>query len=139
MASQNAKSTADQDGPVNLTEIAAGMSWRDACKTLSVDYRCHSSGLVIQPLDDSENGIENDGGFSTIYVVISGYSVLHCGEKEIECTDGDVLFVPRSEKVTPPMSDTQSLPMETRRRSFWLRWPVLRSRRRRTRCRLPSA
>jgi mannose-6-phosphate isomerase-like protein (cupin superfamily) len=95
MASQNAKSTADQDGPVNLTEIAAGMSWRDACKTLSVDYRCHSSGLVIQPLDDSENGIENDGGFSTIYVVISGYSVLHCGEKEIECTDGDVLFVPR--------------------------------------------
>ncbi|HEY6430534.1 MAG TPA: cupin domain-containing protein [Acetobacteraceae bacterium] len=84
-----------RDGPINLTEIAAGMSWKDACDTLRVCHRSPSAGVSIQPLDDGANEQPSDSTSDTIYVVISGYGILRYEDTDIECTAGDVLFVPR--------------------------------------------
>jgi len=84
-----------QDGPINLTEIAEGMSWRRACETLRVDLKAQTAGLNIQPLDDGHGEQSNDGTSDTIYFVISGYGVLQCEDKAMQCTAGDVLFIPR--------------------------------------------
>jgi mannose-6-phosphate isomerase-like protein (cupin superfamily) len=85
----------DQAGPVNLTEAAAGMSWTEACETLRVCHRSQAACVSIQPLGDGEDGRPNDGAFDMIYVVVSGFGVLRCEQKEMECTAGDVLFIPR--------------------------------------------
>ena len=84
-----------RDGPINLTGIAAGMSWKDACDTLRVCHRSPSAGVSIQPLDDGANEQPSESTSDTIYVVISGYGILRYEDNDIECTAGDVLFVPR--------------------------------------------
>jgi mannose-6-phosphate isomerase-like protein (cupin superfamily) len=81
--------------PVNLTEMADGMSWRDACTNLRLMSKSETPTLSIHPLDDSDSGRRNDSVFDTVYVVVSGYGVLLYGDKEMECTAGDVLLIPK--------------------------------------------
>jgi mannose-6-phosphate isomerase-like protein (cupin superfamily) len=71
------------------------MSWRDICETVRVCHRSQSAGLTIQPINGGDNGRPNDSASDTIYFVISGYGILRCEDKEMECTAGDVLFIPR--------------------------------------------
>jgi hypothetical protein len=40
------------------------------------------------------DGYKSDGIADTVYVIESGYGVLRWGETALECTAGDVLFVP---------------------------------------------
>jgi mannose-6-phosphate isomerase-like protein (cupin superfamily) len=91
----NAGPFRDRGGPVNLTEIAVGMSWSDARETLRIHRMAQSAGLIIQPLSDSENGQPDASASDTIYLIISGYGTLHCDNNEMDCTTGDVLFIPR--------------------------------------------
>jgi mannose-6-phosphate isomerase-like protein (cupin superfamily) len=84
-----------EETPINLTDFAAGMSWRDACASLHVCHKVQTAMVSIQPLDESKNGQSNDGASDTIYVIVTGYGVLRFEQKDIECTAGDVLFVPR--------------------------------------------
>jgi mannose-6-phosphate isomerase-like protein (cupin superfamily) len=36
----------------------------------------------------------NPGASETVYVIVSGYGVLHCNELAMDCTKDDVLYVP---------------------------------------------
>jgi mannose-6-phosphate isomerase-like protein (cupin superfamily) len=83
-----------QQSPINLTEVADGMSWREACETLRIVSQPQTAGFRIQPLDEGENGRHNDSTVDTIYVVVSGYGVIRYDNSEMECTAGDVLFIP---------------------------------------------
>jgi mannose-6-phosphate isomerase-like protein (cupin superfamily) len=87
--------TSNKPRPINLTQVAEGMTWTDACESLRACSLSKTGSLCIQPLDESGNGQLNDGASDTIYFVIAGYGVLQCGSKELECTVGDVLFIPR--------------------------------------------
>jgi mannose-6-phosphate isomerase-like protein (cupin superfamily) len=95
VAPEDAGHFRDQDSPVNLTEAASSMSWSDACATMRISRTAQSVGLVIQPLDVGEKGPPNDGLSDTIYFIISGYGTLHCDNKKMDCTAGDVLFIPQ--------------------------------------------
>jgi mannose-6-phosphate isomerase-like protein (cupin superfamily) len=91
----NAGPSPDDGEPINLTEMASRMSWRDACETLRVCHRSETASIRIQPFDGAESGPPDDGSSDVIYVVVSGYGVLHLEGKEMECTAGDLLFIPR--------------------------------------------
>ena len=82
------------NAPVNLTEAAGRMPWSEVDRTLRV--RAHASGatLEIRGLDPVNDGNASDGRSDTIYVIVSGYGVLRYDDKAMECTEGDVLFVP---------------------------------------------
>lgn len=82
-------------GPINLTAAAGRMPWGEVGQALRM--RAHSGGctLELHALDYAEGGQRNEGLLDTVYVVVSGYGVLHAGDAPIECTEGDVLFVPR--------------------------------------------
>jgi mannose-6-phosphate isomerase-like protein (cupin superfamily) len=86
--------SSEPHGPINLTQVAEGMSWTDARESLRVCSSSQTDSLCIQPLDESDGQL-NDGVSDAIYIVIAGYGVLQCGSKEIEYTAGDVLFIPR--------------------------------------------
>ena len=45
-------------------------------------------------LDRAGDGYASDGLADTVYVIASGYGVLRWGDVVLECTAGDVLFVP---------------------------------------------
>jgi mannose-6-phosphate isomerase-like protein (cupin superfamily) len=91
----DAGSSPDERGPINLTEIASGMSWRQACETLRVCHRSGSASVAIQPLDRAESGPPDDGSSDVIYIIVSGYGILRLDGREMECTAGDLLFIPR--------------------------------------------
>ena len=81
--------------PINLTAASEPMSWEQACKTIGVTGPSEALALDIQGINHAENGRLNDGSRETVYVVISGFGVLRSEDVEMECTAGDVLFVPR--------------------------------------------
>lgn len=81
--------------PVNLTAAAESMPWDKACKLIGVTGTNAANALDIRGVDHAEQGCLNDGSHETIYVVISGFGVLHSDGSNMECTAGDVLFVPR--------------------------------------------
>lgn len=84
-----------QPSPINLTEAAGHMPWSKVGDALRIRACADNARLEIQGLDHAEDGYPNDGYADTVYVVMSGYGVLRCGDMSLECTDGDVLFVPR--------------------------------------------
>ncbi|WP_159348203.1 AraC family ligand binding domain-containing protein [Roseomonas harenae] len=81
--------------PVNLTDAADGMPWSEVDQALQI--RVHSAGAILEihGLGQAGQGHQNDGRADMIYVIVSGYGVLRCGDTALECTMGDVLFVPR--------------------------------------------
>lgn len=81
--------------PVNLTAASEPMSWAQACKIIGVTGPSEALALDVRGINHVENGCLNDGLRETVYVVISGFGVLHSEDVEMECTAGDVLFVPR--------------------------------------------
>ncbi|MCK1288612.1 cupin domain-containing protein [Bradyrhizobium sp. 44] len=91
----DARPSPTEGTPVNLTEIASGMSWRQACETLRICHRPGTASIRIRPLDGPESGAPDDGSSDTIYVVVSGYGMLRLDSKKMECTAGDLLFIPR--------------------------------------------
>jgi mannose-6-phosphate isomerase-like protein (cupin superfamily) len=81
--------------PVNLTAAAEPIPWDEACKVIGVSGPSEAAALDIRGLTQAENGRQNDGSREIVYVVIAGFGVLHCDDIDIECTSGDVLFIPR--------------------------------------------
>jgi mannose-6-phosphate isomerase-like protein (cupin superfamily) len=71
------------------------MPWKQTCKIIGVTGPSDAIALDVNGVDHAENGRLNDGSHETVYVVISGFGVLCSEDVELECTAGDVLFVPR--------------------------------------------
>jgi mannose-6-phosphate isomerase-like protein (cupin superfamily) len=94
-AGRDARPSPIQDGSINLTELAAAMTWSDACETLRIWARTETAELAIEPLDEGETGHADDGYSDTVYFINSGYGVLRCHDRDMECTAGDLLFIPR--------------------------------------------
>jgi mannose-6-phosphate isomerase-like protein (cupin superfamily) len=81
--------------PYNLTAASEPMSWEQACKSIGVTGPSKALALDVHGVSHAEDGRLNDGSRETVYVVISGFGVLRSGDTELECTAGDVLFVPQ--------------------------------------------
>jgi mannose-6-phosphate isomerase-like protein (cupin superfamily) len=81
--------------PVNLTADSEPMSWEEACKIINVTGPSEAISLDVHGVSHVAIGCLNDGLCETVYVVISGFGVLRSGDVALECTAGDVLFVPR--------------------------------------------
>jgi len=98
-ASDNGRQVADKlprpSMPINLTAAAEPMSWEQACKVIGVTGPSQAIALDVQGVTNAENGRLNDGSRETVYVVISGFGVLCSEGMDLQCTAGDVLFVPR--------------------------------------------
>ena len=81
--------------PVNLTAASEPMPWEQACKVIGVTGPSEAIALDIHGVSHAENGRFNEGAREMVYVVISGFGVLRSEDVDMECTAGDVLFVPR--------------------------------------------
>lgn len=81
--------------PINLTAAAERRPWSEAKRVFDVPPSTDGPSLGIVGLDDVEAGWSSPGVSDTVYVIVSGYGVLHCGDAAMECTMGDVVFVPR--------------------------------------------
>ena len=79
---------------INLTAAAERLPWSEVGQALCVHGASKRSPLEICGLDRVADGRANDGLTDTVYVIASGYGVLHWGDTALECTAGDVLFVP---------------------------------------------
>jgi mannose-6-phosphate isomerase-like protein (cupin superfamily) len=80
--------------PINLTEAAGRMPWSEVGQALRICARSHGAILEIRGLDHAENGHPNDGHADTIYMISASYGALRCGDTILECTEGDILFIP---------------------------------------------
>ena len=83
-----------KQGPINLTESASRMPWSQVEQVLRVRAPADGLALEIRGLSQGEKGLPNAGLSDTVYVIVSGYGLLRCGETPMDCTEGDVLFVP---------------------------------------------
>jgi mannose-6-phosphate isomerase-like protein (cupin superfamily) len=81
--------------PVNLTAAAEPMPWAEACKIIGVSGPGEAVALGVRGLTDAENSQQSDGSHETVYIIIAGFGVLRCNDVDMECTGGDVLFVPK--------------------------------------------
>jgi mannose-6-phosphate isomerase-like protein (cupin superfamily) len=81
--------------PLNLTAATEPMSWSDAAEFIGVSGSSLGVALEFRSQTREEDGRVNDGSQETVYVVIAGFGVLRCGGVDMECTGGDVLFVPK--------------------------------------------
>jgi mannose-6-phosphate isomerase-like protein (cupin superfamily) len=86
--------TPRQRGPVNLTAAAERMPWTQAQQTVRVLARADGLALEIRAVDGTEEQPRSPSLGDDIYVVISGYGALRCGEEVVECTAGDVVLAP---------------------------------------------
>ncbi|WP_043342396.1 cupin domain-containing protein [Belnapia moabensis] len=80
--------------PINLTAATERLPWSEVGQALCVHGASEGSVLEICGLDRAGGGHANDGLTDTVYVVASGYGALRWGDTALECTAGDVLFVP---------------------------------------------
>lgn len=81
--------------PFNLTAAAEVMTWPEACRVIGVSGPSEAAALDITGVPQSENDQVNEGLQETLYVVVAGYGVLRGDGVELECTAGDLLFVPK--------------------------------------------
>lgn len=81
--------------PVNLTAATETMSWELARKVIGLTGPSEKMALEVRCMSHAESDHVNNGQDETVYVVISGYGVLRSDDSEMQCTAGDVLFVPR--------------------------------------------
>jgi mannose-6-phosphate isomerase-like protein (cupin superfamily) len=81
--------------PVNLTAASEPIPWEQACGVIGVSGPSEAVALDVHGVTHAENGRFNDGSRETVYVVIAGFGVLRSDDVDMECTAGDVLFVPR--------------------------------------------
>jgi hypothetical protein len=81
--------------PINLTAAVEPMSWEQARNVIGITGPSETIALDVRGLTCTENGRLNEGLCETVYVVISGFGVLRSKDVDMECTAGDVLFVPR--------------------------------------------
>ena len=84
----------EQRVPINLTATAEGRPWSEVGQALCIRGGSEGGGLAVCGLDRAGDGHASDGLADTVYVIVSGYGVLCWGETALECTAGDVLFVP---------------------------------------------
>jgi mannose-6-phosphate isomerase-like protein (cupin superfamily) len=61
---------------------------------LFIQGQTEGCALEVHGLNRVGEGYASDGLVDTVYVIASGYGVLRWGEMALECTAGDVLFVP---------------------------------------------
>jgi hypothetical protein len=81
--------------PFNLTAAAESMLWSGASHTVGVSGPSETVALEVRGLNSAENGRQNDGSQDIVYVVFAGFGVLRSDDLDLECTAGDVLFVPQ--------------------------------------------
>jgi mannose-6-phosphate isomerase-like protein (cupin superfamily) len=81
--------------PVNLTAAAEPMPWPEACEAIGASGFSEAAALEVRGLTHAEDGQPNDGSRETVYVVVGGFGALSYDDGDMECTAGDVLFVPR--------------------------------------------
>jgi mannose-6-phosphate isomerase-like protein (cupin superfamily) len=71
------------------------MPWSEVGRALRISAHRAGAVLEILGLNQDGQGHPNDGRSDTVYVIVSGYGLLRHGEQALECTGGDVLFLPR--------------------------------------------
>jgi hypothetical protein len=81
--------------PLNLTAAAEPMPWAEACRMIGVCGPGTAVALEIRGLTHAENGRQNDGSHEIVYIIVGGFGALQHGNTAIECTGGDILFVPK--------------------------------------------
>jgi hypothetical protein len=79
--------------PLNLTAAAEPMLWAEACRMISISGP--TAALEVRGLTHAENARQNDGSHEIVYIIVGGFGALQHGDTAIECTSGDVLFVPK--------------------------------------------
>ena len=84
----------EQRVPINLTAAAERLPWSEVGQMLCVHGASEGSVLEICGLDGMGEEDANGGLVDTVYVIVSGFGVLRWGDTALECTAGDVLFVP---------------------------------------------
>jgi mannose-6-phosphate isomerase-like protein (cupin superfamily) len=84
-----------QPAPINLTEVAGRMPWAAVHDALQVGGPAAGAAIQIRGLAPGDEGQVNDGGFDVVYVLASGYGRLCARDRCIDCTAGDIMFVPR--------------------------------------------
>ena len=87
-------SSPEQRVPINLTAAAEAMPRSEPGQALRVRGESRGCAVEVCVLDRAEDKAPNDGLADTVYVIASGYGVLRWGDTALECTAGDVLFVP---------------------------------------------
>ena len=80
--------------PINLTAATEQLPWSEVGQGLFIQGQTEGCALEVHGLDRVGEGHASDGLVDTVYVIVSGYGVLRWGEMALECTAGDVLFVP---------------------------------------------
>lgn len=75
--------------PLNLTALTEMKNLRELCTA-------GEAGCTLEVCGLEEAGTVQADGLpgDTVYVVASGYGVLHHDGEALECTAGDVIFVP---------------------------------------------
>jgi mannose-6-phosphate isomerase-like protein (cupin superfamily) len=81
--------------PVNLTAASEPMSREQACKAIAVSGPSETVALDVDGVSHTEIGCVNNGSRESVYVVVSGFGILCSDGLDMECTAGDVLFVPQ--------------------------------------------
>lgn len=81
--------------PVNLTAAAEPVSWAEASRINGLPGPGDGATLEVHALSPAESARRYDGLHDTVYVVAAGFGVLRHGDVAMECTAGDVLFVPK--------------------------------------------
>ncbi len=89
--------SSEPQGPVNLTAAADRMSWAEVQDRLRIRTIQGGHALRIDGLADAGAGQPGSGAADTVYVIVSGFGTLRCGSAALDCTAGDVLFVPRGQ------------------------------------------
>jgi mannose-6-phosphate isomerase-like protein (cupin superfamily) len=83
-----------QRAPFNLTAAAERMKWEEVGRSLRVHGGADGGALEICGMEHMAGQHQHDELDDAVYVVVSGYGMLHWGDTALECTVGDVLFVP---------------------------------------------
>jgi mannose-6-phosphate isomerase-like protein (cupin superfamily) len=87
-------SSAPQE-PINMTATVEKMTRSGLQDAFRARACSDGQALEIRFLQRADDGHPNAGLVDHVYVIISGYGQLSCGETILEFTAGDVLLVPK--------------------------------------------
>ncbi len=80
--------------PVNLTAMTEALGLPGPRPEMCRAGEARGCTLEVCGLDHAGDEHPGEAPADTVYVIASGYGLLRCGDTELECTAGDVLFVP---------------------------------------------
>lgn len=80
--------------PVNLTEAAERAGWFAAKRSTQALSPQDSPLFRIDAVNVTEDGHGGDGLRDEICIIVCGYGALYYRDEVLQCTEGDLLFIP---------------------------------------------